>query len=353
MKALEAENARLRVELEHVHREAQSARRTIVGLPQILISVSATGSIVYMNTAAQRHFGIDEKQAFQLPLRVLTSPSLRGEELQSLSDIAWKEGTASRQFSAAGAKSEFEVRADRSEGGVQILAYERNIAATGSSSLARRFSTTVIREMGAMGLDLESARRQEATVVVSALSGFDSSAKALPAGAASQMCDEFLTLQTEVALEAGGMLGSIQGPEVAVLFGMPASSSDHASTALRAALEMRDAQKSVLDAWRRRGAPALGVSIGIATGDLLAGTFGPARRREFAAAGPAMRIASAFATSGRTDEVLVSNRTLDLVREAISRKPFVLSRSVKFRRGDGVHVPGIEGLAESIQVVDA
>jgi len=108
---LEQENARLRVELEYARRDLGSARQTIVGLPEIVITVASGGALAYMNDAAERQFGIKRDVVMGVPLKVLSSPTMKGSELQGIVERASREGSATDELTSG--RKTWEVRALR------------------------------------------------------------------------------------------------------------------------------------------------------------------------------------------------------------------------------------------------
>jgi class 3 adenylate cyclase/tetratricopeptide (TPR) repeat protein len=99
----------------------------------------------------------------------------------------------------------------------------------------------------------------------------------------------------------GGTVEKFIGDAVMAVFGVPAAHEDDALRAVRAAAEMRDAL------------PELGVQarIGLNTGTVVTGT------EERLATGDAVNVAARLEQAADPGEVLLGERTLELVREAV------------------------------------
>jgi class 3 adenylate cyclase/tetratricopeptide (TPR) repeat protein len=109
----------------------------------------------------------------------------------------------------------------------------------------------------------------------------------------------------EVVEAHGGSVEKFIGDAVMAVFGVPVAHEDDALRACRAAVEMRDAL------------PALGVEgrIGVNSGEVLVGT------EERLATGDAVNLAARLEQAAQSNEVLVGETTLELVRGAVQVEP--------------------------------
>jgi class 3 adenylate cyclase/tetratricopeptide (TPR) repeat protein len=109
----------------------------------------------------------------------------------------------------------------------------------------------------------------------------------------------------EIVERHGGTVEKFIGDAVMAVFGVPAVHEDDALRALRAAVEMRDAF------------PGLGIEgrIGVSTGEVVTGT------EERLATGDAVNVAARLEQAARPGEVLVSEATFRLARDAAEVEP--------------------------------
>src|SRR4051812_46354252 len=103
----------------------------------------------------------------------------------------------------------------------------------------------------------------------------------------------------------GGSVEKFIGDAVMAVFGVPAAHEDDALRACRAAIEMRDAF------------PELGVQgrIGVNTGEVVTGT------EERLATGDAVNVAARLQQAAEPGQVLIGERTLELVSGAVETEP--------------------------------
>jgi class 3 adenylate cyclase len=95
--------------------------------------------------------------------------------------------------------------------------------------------------------------------------------------------------EMEAAIRAhGGLVLQFIGDEIEAVFGAPVSAADHATRAVRAAVEMR----ARLAKWNAGRAKPLRHGIGIHTGAVLAGAIGSRERLSYALVGDTVNLAS-------------------------------------------------------------
>ena len=118
----------------------------------------------------------------------------------------------------------------------------------------------------------------------------------------------------------GGLVLQYIGDEIEAVFGAPISSPDHATHAVRAALDMRRR----LQAWNARreaaGKPVLRHGIGIHTGTVLAGNIGGTERLSYALVGDPVNLASRIQglTKDFRVDILISEATRKSIDPAVA-----------------------------------
>lgn len=147
------------------------------------------------------------------------------------------------------------------------------------------------------GGDLDLAGRRKMSVFFSDVAGFSSISEMLTPSALVSLINEYLTLATEPILASGGVIDQFIGDAVVAFWGPPfADAREHARLACEAAL----AQRGQLEELRRRlpeilgfqkGLPTVDVRIGLATGDLVAGSVGSEHSKSFTVLGAAKSLA--------------------------------------------------------------
>ena len=127
--------------------------------------------------------------------------------------------------------------------------------------------------------------------------------------------NEYFTEMAEAIRTHHGLVLQFIGDEIEAVFGAPISSPEHATHAVRAALDMRRR----LRAWnaRREAAdkPVLRHGIGIHTGTVLAGNIGGAERLSYALVGDPVNLASRI--QGLTKDFMVDILISEATRKSI------------------------------------
>ncbi len=122
----------------------------------------------------------------------------------------------------------------------------------------------------------------EATVLFSDLRGFTSAAEALGAQRVIALLDDYLSTMSDAILDNGGTVVSFMGDGIMAVFGAPIEQPDHADRALAAA---RDMLGERLTAFNARAGTSFAMGVGLASGPVMSGTVGSARRVEYATVG--------------------------------------------------------------------
>src|ERR1700735_2640750 len=87
-------------------------------------------------------------------------------------------------------------------------------------------------------------------------------------------------------LGQGGTVMQFVGDAVMAVFGAPFAQDDHANRAVAAALSMHEKQAAINDRWAKEGVAALGLGVGVATGEAAAALLGSEGRLENTPRGP-------------------------------------------------------------------
>lgn len=133
--------------------------------------------------------------------------------------------------------------------------------------------------------------------------------------------NDYLGSMSEVILAHEGTIDKFVGDEVMALFGAPFPQPDHALRAIRVGLAMQVAHQRLITTWQARGVAATPIGIGIATGELIAGEMGCVQRAEYTVIGRAANLGARICGAALGGQVLVSQATYDLVRDAVEATP--------------------------------
>jgi adenylate cyclase len=131
----------------------------------------------------------------------------------------------------------------------------------------------------------------------------------------------FLGHMTDVIFKHGGTLDKFVGDEVIGLFGTPLEMDDHAYRAARAALEMQVVHKQLQAELAAEGRELPSIGVGISSGEVIAGEFGPPIRAEFTAMGRSVNLGSRLCSAAEANQVLISQATYEMIQDVATVNP--------------------------------
>jgi len=158
------------------------------------------------------------------------------------------------------------------------------------------------------------------TVFFTDLEGFSAKAETLSPDALLAWLNEYMEVMAALVEKHGGMVNKYMGDAIMAVFGAPIPRlkreeiEEDAANAVRCALAMGAHLDWLNASWAQRGLPTTSMRVGIATGDLVSGTIGGAKRLEYTVTGDtvvtAKRLESAEKQSKHFEKVSLSCRVL-------------------------------------------
>jgi adenylate cyclase len=183
--------------------------------------------------------------------------------------------------------------------------------------LARSHSSDVVER-----IMREASREKEprhflearmATVCFLGIQGFTSVAEQISGEDISDFLSTYLDEMTARIFSHRGTVHSLLGDEIVAVYGAPYSYGNDAARAVIAALDTRTRFDKLVQ--RRPALGPLRLSVGIATGRLLAGAVGPSRRLDYTVLGEVVRVAARIRALAPPGTVLISASTLPAVSD--------------------------------------
>ena len=149
----------------------------------------------------------------------------------------------------------------------------------------------------------------EATVMFTDIAGFTAISEAITPEAMVDMLNEYFTVLAGILEERGGVIAQFQGDGLLAMFNVPVPDPAHAVHAVRASLEIQQAVRVRTFAGHR-----LNCRIGLATGEVIAGSVGASDRLTFTVYGDTVNMASRLEQMNKQfdTEILVHQRTAQL-----------------------------------------
>ncbi len=143
------------------------------------------------------------------------------------------------------------------------------------------------------------------TVLFSDIRGYSTVSEQMPAVHVVDLLNRYLGKMTEIIDKHHGCVIEFVGDAIFAAFGAPHYFSDHAESAVRCAIEMRQrlaqlneewTSSGLARYWRQSGMDALNARIGIHTGRVVAGNLGSATRMKYAVIGDTVNVAARLET---------------------------------------------------------
>jgi adenylate cyclase len=152
------------------------------------------------------------------------------------------------------------------------------------ASLSRYFSPNLAKRLASDvdAIDLGGQRREIATLF-SDIASFTTLVETLEPEVLGPLLNDYLTGMTDIVFAHDGTVAKIVGDALHVLFGAPGEQLDHATRAVKCALELDEYAQSICARWHEKGI-ALGVTrIGVHAGSAIVGNFGGGRFFDYTA----------------------------------------------------------------------
>jgi adenylate cyclase len=221
-------------------------------------------------------------------------------------------GTVTRSGSTAAVINDLtETRALEAANQAQIAKSDR-IAHSFERYLAPHVVDSLMKDPDSVAL---GGTRLVATMLFADIRGFTQLSELLLPEQVVELLNRYLAPVVNVVFANGGLLDKFYGDGVMAVFGAPKPGEDDALRAAQAATQILE-QVRLLNA-----APGvvwpLSVSIGLATGDVVAGHIGSERRLEYTVIGDAVNMASRLQGMAEPNQILADVRTYESIEDSL------------------------------------
>lgn len=177
------------------------------------------------------------------------------------------------------------------------MSYGYFVESRSKRELANLFGTYVPPELvDEMVKDPDSysmqAANRELTVMFCDMRGFTKMSEKMEPLQLQELLNGVFTRLTGIIRSNRGTIDKYMGDCVMAFWGAPVDIPDHASLAVKAALEMANAVRDINVEHRTRGLPEIGIGIGLNTGSMCVGDMGSNIRRAYTVIGDAVNLGS-------------------------------------------------------------
>jgi len=194
-----------------------------------------------------------------------------------------------------------------------ILTFEDQ---TREKRLARYMSKEIVDKLLASGEAVLGGQLQRGTILFSDVRGFTGAAEALGPRETVALLNEYFEEMVEVIEQYGGVLDKYIGDAIMALFGVPIQGARDADNAVAVANAMLRRLAALNHRRAASGKAPIEIGVGIATGDVVAGSIGSPRRMEYTVIGDSVNLASRL--EGATKQYGVKVLLAQATAEALS-----------------------------------
>ncbi len=167
-------------------------------------------------------------------------------------------------------------------------------------------------------VDVLKGERTRLTVLYADLRGSTRLSQHLPPEQAVKFINAFLGQMTHVLLGQEGTLDKYVGDQVMALFNAPLPQPDHALRAVHVGVEMQASYRRLQEQWLQQDVRAMGLGVGIATGEVIVGEIGCEQRTDYTVIGPAANLGARLCSAAKPGEVLISQATYEMTQGNVS-----------------------------------
>ena len=164
------------------------------------------------------------------------------------------------------------------------------------------------------------AERRPVTVLFADAVGSTAFTERVGDEAAYRLVQDCVALMTGAVERHGGTITQFRGDGIMALFGAPIAQEHSATSAVTAALEMRDALAAYADASGDRGVTC-SFRIGLSTGPVVVGRVGDDVLMDYTAIGDTANVAARMESAAEPGTVYVSESTWRAVRQYVECRP--------------------------------
>jgi len=312
--------------------------RILEAIASGIIALDAHGRVCTFNRAAEHTFGIRASDVLEREVATLDSVI---PELQEVLETFFAAGAAHLRAEVQGRRPPdqmltLELRMaplSFNEGsGVAIVVVDRTvqraleeahaaqIARTNAieASFSRYLAPHVVRSLmeDPDALSLGGAR-QRATMLFADIRGFTGIASALTADRVVELLNRYFEEAVRVVFAHDGLLDKFYGDGLLAVFGPPLVRDDDARRAVMAAFRLHEA----VDRLNEHLHQPLAISIGLATGDVVAGHVGSTQRMDYTVIGDAVNLAAGLQQAAPTGAIYCDASTFVAAEIALEAEP--------------------------------
>jgi adenylate cyclase len=205
------------------------------------------------------------------------------------------------------------VAVERARLNQRIIAEEKKRERLGRF-LSPQVTARILATSESQGVALGVPEVKDVSVLFADIVGFTTMSEKMSPAAVSLLLNDYFSRMTDIIFKYEGTLDKYIGDAIMAVWGAPLDMADHATRAIRAALEMVEQLES-FNSERKEG-PTIRIRIGINSGKAVAGELGGINKKEYTVLGDTVNTASRLESSvAKPMTVVVGENTRNDAKE--------------------------------------
>ncbi|MGB5156580.1 adenylate/guanylate cyclase domain-containing protein [Desulfobacterium sp. N47] len=182
-------------------------------------------------------------------------------------------------------------------------------------NLSRFFSATVREKIIDTKENLRlGGERKYVTILFADLQGFTSLSEKIDHQTVVRILNLYFSCMTPIIFRHHGTLDKLMGDGMMAIFGAPLSRKDDPLRAVQTAIDMLQALNQFNEENRNKGWPTLTLTVGINSGEVVAGYIGSEDHMNYTVIGDAVNVAQRIQSVAGSNEILISGPVFNAIQ---------------------------------------
>jgi len=205
---------------------------------------------------------------------------------------------------------------EKREAKIQHEIQNKRIRETFSSYVSRSVAEEILKDPDKLELGGES---RNVTVMFTEVVNFNELQETVEPSLLFESLNEYFSAAIDAIFEFDGTLDKFIGDNVMAFWGAPLPVPDSEERAIKCAFSLHRKVAALNARWRSEGRPEFNFSIGINSGEVIAGNIGSIRRMEYTIIGDTVNTASRIKTLSKSKNIpiLIGEATFSKVSDSV------------------------------------
>ena len=306
-----------------------------------VITLDSHGSIVKRNLAANTILSIDEGDDNLVAIQayLYENNDWMGAEIAAVRDSGEAKTLLDTDIATAGGQKSANISIvplndSAGDQGFLILIEDISQGKRLEGAMRRFMTQKIVDQVLARGDELMFGSACRASVLFADIRNFTGMAESLGPRQTVDMLNSVFTDLYDAVSDADGVLDKFIGDAVMAVYGAPLPGPDDAGNAVNSAIRMQAMIVAINARRAQDDLPPLGLGIGIATGEVVAGTIGSPKRMDYTVIGDSVNLAARLQALTKTYGV-----NIIICEDTAAANPHLPKREIDVIRARGRQRP--------------